>query len=262
MSSQYIVLIYEGFIKVQNGKLYHELRGQGSPVVFLHGFSLDHRMWQPQVECFSKTNTVLTLDLRGFGKSSLPDTDYAHYEDIKAVLDFLDLEKIHLAGLSMGGRIAVDFALTYPDRVSSLTLLDSSLGGYKSTVDWEISVENDDIAKAKQKWMAHSVFNYSRKNHVTKEALKEILDDYSGWHWQNPKKFEQTIPDAKDRLAEINVPTVIGVGEYDLDYFHDIASWMEQRITNSKYLKIPNAGHMSNLDNPEFVNEVIKKQLT
>jgi len=250
-----------GFIEIQNGKLYYELHGQGQPIVFLHGFSLDHRMWQPQVEHFSKTNTVLTLDLRGFGKSSLPEADYAHYEDIKTVLDYLNLQKVHLVGLSMGGRIAVDFALTYPDRASSLALLDSSLGGYKSTVDWTISVENGDIEKAKEDWILHPVFDYSLKNPVTKDVLQEILADYSGWYWQNPKKFEIEIPDAKERLSEINVPTTIVVGEHDLEYFHDIARYMEQRITNSKYLKIPDAGHMSNLDNPKFVNELIENQL-
>lgn len=248
-----------GFIEIHHGKLYYELHGQGLPIVFLHGFTLDHRMWQPQVEYFYKTNTVLTLDLRGFGQSSLPDTDYAHYEDIQVVLDYLNLEKVHFVGLSMGGRIAVDFALAYPDRVLSLTLLDSSLSGYKSAVDWTITVENNDLEKAKQDWMAHPVFNYSLKNSATQETLQEILSAYSGWHWLHPKKFELTIPNAKDRLAEIDIPTVIGVGEYDLEYFHDIAKYMKQRIRNAKYVKIPKAGHMSNLDHPEFVNKLINQ---
>jgi len=248
-----------GFIEIHYGKLYYELHGQGLPIAFLHGFTLDHRMWQPQVEYFSKTNTVLTLDLRGFGQSSLPETDYAHYEDIKQVLEYLGLEKVHFVGLSMGGRIAIDFSLTYPDRVSSLTLLDSSLGGYKSTVNWTITVENNDLEKAKQDWMAHPVFAYSLKIPNTRRILEDILADYSGWHWLHPKKSELAIPNSKDRLAEIDIPTVIAVGEYDLGYFHDIAKYMEQRIRNAKYVKIPKAGHMSNLDHPEFVNKLISQ---
>lgn len=181
-------------------------------------------MWSPQIDSFSKTNTVLNIDLRGFGKSSLPTSDYSHYHDLKNILEFLNLKRVHLVGLSMGGRVALDYTLTYPQNVLSLTLLDSSLGGYKSTVDWTITVKNDDKENAKRDWISHPVFEYSNKNAFTRRTLLEILYDYSCWHWIHPKKFEYAIPEAKDRLDEIRTKTVIGVGEHDLGYFHDIVN--------------------------------------
>lgn len=256
------IFMNSGILKSRSGEIYYELiQGVGEPLVFLHGFTLDHRMWAPQVDHFSKTNTVLNLDLRGFGKSSLPSSDYSHYEDLKTILDYLHLKRVHLVGLSMGGRVALDFALTYPQSVSSLTLLDSSLGGYKSTVDWTITVKNDDMENAKRDWISHPVFEYSNTNEFTRRTLSKILEDYSCWHWIHPKKFEYAIPEAKDRLHEIKTKTVIGVGEHDLEYFHDIAKYMNERITNSTYITIPDAGHMTNLDNPSFVNELIRQQL-
>jgi pimeloyl-ACP methyl ester carboxylesterase len=226
-------------------------------LVFLHGFSLDHRMWQPQIDHFSSKYNVLVYDLRGFGKSSLPTQEYSHYDDLLNLLMHLNVKKVHLVGLSMGGRVAIDFTLEHPSYVKSLTLFDTSLGGYKSEVDWKIQVINNDIESAKKEWINHPVFKYSLNNPETKSKLDLMLNDYSGWHWLNGKNYEQVISDAKDHLNQINVPTIVGVGEYDLEYFHNIARFIELNVASSKYVVIRDAGHMSNVDNIEFVNELI-----
>lgn len=244
------------------GNIYYEYYETESEktIVFLHGFSLDNRMWEPQIKHFKVDFNILTYDLRGFGKSSVPTQEYSHHDDLVHLLKYLNIEKAHLVGLSMGGRVAVDFALEHPHKVISLTLLDSSLGGYKSEVDWKINVENYDFEKAKQIWIEHAVFEYSLKNPSTKQILNIMLKDYSGWHWLNKDTFEKAFPDAKERLNEIKAPTVVGVGKYDLEYFHNIAKLIQIKVVNSNYVTIPTAGHMSNLDNYDFVNELIKIQ--
>ena len=229
-------------------------------LVFLHGFSLDHRMWEPQVEEFSSDFNVLVYDLRGYGKSSIPNQDYSHHDDLLQLLNQLELKQVHLVGLSMGGRVAIDFTLEHPKFVKTLTVLDSSLGGYKSTVDFSIRVD-EDMQKAKEQWLSHDVFEYTNINNEISNKLKTTLNDYSGWHWLNGNKYELVIPDAKDRLHEITCPTQILVGEHDLEYFKNIGQYMHEKIENSEYRLVPKSGHMSNLENPSFVNDLILENL-
>src|SRR5678815_3075215 len=119
----------QGFIPVNDGQLYYEKIGSGPPVVFLHGICLDHRMWQQQIDYFSKSYTCINVDLRGFGKSSFPgQTPYSFHEDIKVLLDSLHTaEPVVLIALSMGGKAAVNFSLAYPKQTKALVLADAAI---------------------------------------------------------------------------------------------------------------------------------------
>jgi 3-oxoadipate enol-lactonase len=91
---------------IDNIRFFYEEAGSGPPVVFLHGFTLDHRMWQPQIEYFKERFRVICPDARGHGKSDAPLTGYsrAHrVEDLAGLVDRLGFERFHLVGLSMGG---------------------------------------------------------------------------------------------------------------------------------------------------------------
>lgn len=248
------------FLEFNKGKLYFEVVGEGEPVVFIHGFTLDHRMWKPQVDEFSKKFKVITYDLRGFGKSSTPEDKYSHHEDLKALLDHLGVTDAHIVGLSLGGEIALDFAVSYPDMIKTLTLADSSLGGYKSTVDWNVHSELG-LDKAKENWLNHQVFNKTKENTEATLLLKQIVSDYSGWHWFNSDPREKVSPSTIEQIQNINVPTIIMIGEYDLSYFKDIAEILNNKIPNSTKVIIKNSGHMSNLENIEQFNKTIEQQL-
>ena len=122
----------EGFINVQDGKLFYQKEGTGSPLIFLHDVCLDHRMWQQQVAFFSASFTCINIDLRGFGKSSLPATEYSFHEDINAVLDSLHIhEPVALIAFSMGGKAAINFSIAYPNKTKTLVLADAAVDGYK-----------------------------------------------------------------------------------------------------------------------------------
>lgn len=248
------------FFEFDKGKLYFEVVGEGEPIVFIHGFTLDRRMWKPQVDEFSKKFKVITHDLRGFGKSSTPVDKYSHHEDLKALLDHLGISEAHIIGLSLGGEIALDFAVSYPDMVKTLTLADSSLGGYKSTVDWNVHPELG-LDKAKENWLNHHVFDKTRENIEATFLLKQIVSDYSGWHWFNNDPREKVSPSTIEQIQNINIPTTIIIGEYDLSYFKDIADILNNKIPNSNKVIIKNSGHMSNLENIEQFNKTIEQQL-
>lgn len=242
-----------------NGHLYYEVTGSGEPIIFIHGFTLDHTMWQPQVEFFSQNYKVVTYDVRGFGRSTLPKGSYDHAADLRALLEHLGIEQAHLVGLSMGGRIATNFTLAYPDAVLSLTLMDSALDGYKSEVDWEVYAKEQGVKRAKQNWLAHEVFSVTQKQPEVVAALRVIVDGYSGWHWLNHDWQDPADTRARDHLQEIIQPTLVIVGQDDLPYFHNIANVLAARIPKAQKEIIPNAGHMVNMEAPDIVNGLLAR---
>ncbi|MFC1780232.1 alpha/beta fold hydrolase [Patescibacteria group bacterium] len=256
-----------GFLEYNKGKIFYQIDGDGEPIVFIHGFSLDHRMWTKQVEYFSKYYQVITYDMRGFGKSSIPASEYSHHEDLNALLKFLKIKKAHIIGLSLGGEVAIDFTLEYLSEVESLTLLSSSLGGYtKKTyavkVDWDIRARKKGMHEGKRNWLNHEIFRNIVNNSKTHKDLVDMVKYYSGWHWLNNDLREKLGPPAIDRLKEITVPTMICVGENDIKYFKTILGILNKSITESKKVLISGSGHMVNMEEPIKVNKLIEKHIT
>lgn len=252
-----ISIMCTGVLAFNNGQMYYEAAGSGQPIVFIHGFTLDHTMWQPQVEFFRRDYQVITYDARGFGRSSLPDGPYSHAADLRALLEHLGIEQAHLVGLSMGGRIAINFTIEYPELVKSLTLMDAALDGYKSEVDWDVHAKEQGLEKAKENWLNHELFTVTQKRPDVVAALRTIVEGYSGWHWlrQDPQSPAKT--HASDHLHEITKPTLIVVGEYDLTYFHNIANVLASGIPGSEKIILANAGHMVNMEAPDEINNLL-----
>lgn len=195
--------------------------------------------------------------MRGFGKSELPNEPYSHVEDLRQLLTTLKIDKAHVVGLSLGGEIAIDYTLTYSDSVLSLTLADTSLGGYASSVDWRVHAKEQGLEKAKLNWLNHPVFAPSNRNPGVAKQLKTIVDGYSGWHWLNSDPRIKLDPPAFNRLDEIKVPNQIILGELDLPYYHDIAKILTDKIPHSKLHIIKDAGYITNLENAVKFNEIV-----
>lgn len=100
-----------GFANIGNGQLYYEEKGSGIPLILLHGGLLDRRMWDEQFEEFAKHYRVIRYDARGHGNSESVSDTFSHHEDLKHLMEALDIEKAILMGLSMGGYISTDFAI-------------------------------------------------------------------------------------------------------------------------------------------------------
>lgn len=240
-----------------DGQICYQVTGTGEPIVFIHGFTLDHRMWQPQFEHFSKNYQVITYDARGFGKSSLPTGPYSHADDLHALLTHLEIAQARIVGLSLGGRIAVNFTLAYPDMVRTLVLMDAGLDGYASTVDWNMRANQVGVKGAKENWLNHDLFAAAKQRPSVAAPLRAIVGDYSGWHWLHKDPHKPASTHARTRLAEIIKPTLIIVGDKDLSYFHDIADVLVKGITGARRVTIAKAGHMVNMEAPDEVNRLL-----
>jgi len=246
-----------GFMSHNEGQIYYEATGSGEPVVFVHGFTLDHSMWQPQVDHFGSDYNVVTYDARGFGQSSLPDAPYSHADDLNALLEHQSIEQAHIVGLSLGGRIATNFALTYPERVRSLTLMAAALDGYRNEVDWNVHAQDEGLEQARENWLQHELFDYTQHSPDVVKALRKIVENYSGWHWLHEDPHSPANTHARDRLHEITQPALVVIGESDLQYFQNISDVLASGIPGAQKARIPEAGHMVNMEAPDQVNRLL-----
>src|SRR5512147_367629 len=113
--------------------LYYEIAGEGHPLVLIHGGLVNSGLWDDQFEVFARQYRTLRYDVRGFGKSLAPTAYFSNHGDLRDLLDFLGFRRACVLGLSMGGSIAIDFTLTYPDRAAALLPVASGLSGYRTT---------------------------------------------------------------------------------------------------------------------------------
>lgn len=262
--------VKRSFVEVNQTHLYCEEAGTGqSAVILIHGFTLDTRMWDDQFLPLAQHFRVIRYDLRGFGKSALPAREpYSHVEDLKALLDYLGVSEVCLVGLSKGGAVAVDFALTYPGRVSTLVLIDTVLGGFpwsaessaRDALVWQRAREAG-IPAAKESWLAHPLFAAAQRQPAVAARLKQIVDEYSGWHFVNDSQEVGLHPPAALQLAALNLPVLAIVGEDDIPDFRLVTELVCQQAPQARRLIVPGAGHMANMEAPAQVTQAIMEFL-
>lgn len=257
-----------GFAEVAGTRLYYEVAGAGPALVLIHGFTLDTRFWDAQFAALSADFRVLRYDLRGFGRSATPDAPYAHTDDLAALMQHLGIERAVLGGLSMGGWIATHFALEHPDKTRALALADATLLGCDWSPEWKslwreiyAVAEQSGIAAAKRRWLEHPIFAPARRDERLAARLEQMVEDYSGWHWLNADTHRPIDPPDIERLHEISVPTVVMTGEHDFADFHLHARILRERIRGARNLVVPDAGHLSSIERPEFFNARVRELL-
>lgn len=240
--------------------LFYEVSGSGEPVVFIHAFSVDRRMWEPQVAVFQNRFKVVRFDVRGHGKSVAPGEPYWGYEDLREVLDTLGIARATLVGVSAGSELAINFAIAYPDRVTRLVLGAPGLGGYAvPSLPWfrpvfEAAAAGDPERAAKL-WAETPIMAMRRNLAATATVTSLVMDNSRLWTY---KRTEQPLsPLAVKRLAEINCPVLVIVGDQDLPHIKEIAGLLVQEIARAKLVSVPDAGHMVNLDAPEPFNDAV-----
>jgi pimeloyl-ACP methyl ester carboxylesterase len=249
-----------------NIKLYYEEYGSGEPVLFLHGFTLDRRMWEAQVPFLSKAYRVILLDQRGHGKSDAPVTGHSRADRVEDVLHFLDylaIDRVHLVGLSMGGAVAIGFAMKYQECLKSLTLVSTGAAGYSAGRKFS---KLDTIAKQQgveavmRAWMKMALSWYKGDKTEIKELMSTMMSEHTGAIWMDPMrgKYPRTVD--LDNVHTISVPTCIFAGSADR-IFVPLAEQLHAKITGSILRIYDGIGHMLNLEAPERFNEDLKRFL-
>ena len=256
---------YHDLAHVNGTRLYYEMAGSGDPLVLIHGHTLDTRMWDDQFEPFARHYRVIRYDMRGYGKSALPTAEsYAPADDLMALLRHLGLRSAHILGQSRGGAVAIDFALTYPEATASLIAVDAVLRGFpwtgfgKSLSEIHSAGRTSGVEAARQRWLDDALFAASLENLRVAPRLKQMVGDYSGWAWINDEPLRPLEPPSIQQIHRINIPTLVIVGERDVPDFLAIADTLHQRIPNASKVVMAGVGHMSNMEDPELFNKIVR----
>ncbi|MFW9925005.1 MAG: alpha/beta fold hydrolase [Candidatus Thorarchaeota archaeon] len=268
-------ILIMSFLDLNGIQTYYEIKGQGIPLIFVHGGFVNSSMWKPQIEYFSKYYQVITYDIRGHGKTGI--TNEKNYsielfaDDLSALIKQLQLEKPIICGLSLGGMIAQSFAVKYPDELSALILSDTAVStaltfwdkvmvyilypkwlmllflrlfGVKNFIKFSFSIAK--LSRGK-KWLGNEEIIDYEKNEMLKLDKKEYL-----------KIFGAIYDFRKQLLSKIKVNTLILAGENESKSVLKHTRHLHELISQSQMRIIPSAGHMTNLENPEEFNSAKK----
>lgn len=255
------------WIDVTGGRLYLEQAGEGSPLVLMHGWTLDHRMFAPQVPHLSKCFRVVSFDRRGFGRSdAAPDLEL-ELDDLDRIADALSLDTLHLLGMSQGGRLALRYAVTRPQRLRSLILQGAVVDGLD--IDGPVHeripfVEYADLVRAGkisvmcERWINHPVLALGPGHDTERTLLNEILNDYTGADLlaSSPGNLVSSL-DVLGKLAQFHTPTFILTGATETSRLKAHAKKLLEVIPDSREVILEHSGHMSNLTEPELYNEQV-----
>ena len=246
-------------------RLHCEVAGRGEAVLLIHGMALDLRMWDDQVDALAQRYHVVRVDLPGFGRSPAVSGPYSNGEALKGTLDALGIERAHVVGLSMGGRIAAEFVQWHPEAVRSLVLVDADITGLPfrtlgATLGPIIAAgKAGDVAAAKRMFLAHPIFDAARRIPGVAARLQRMSDEYSGWHFANAGSGLERRPAVKtsEALESFRLPTLVLVGELDAPDLHALADTVAARVPGARKQVLPGVGHMPNMEDPASFNAAL-----
>jgi 3-oxoadipate enol-lactonase len=251
---------------------YRELgEGPGDPVVLLHAFPVNGRMFEPQMEALSAGRRVVAPDYPGFGRSprtpAQPDVRY-YAEGVRRLLDRLGIERVVLGGVSMGGYVAFGCLRLFPEKVSGLILADTrpepdseEMRGNRKNMARRVAEEGVEVLIELQMERLLARDTLENDAAVVEKVRAMILES-------TPNGVVAALgamrdrPDSTSLLAEIDVPTLVIGGEEDEISSPEVMGAMAEKIPNSRHVTLARAGHLSNLEAPEGFNKALEEFLT
>jgi len=245
---------------------YTDINSDRNEVILLvHGHPFDHSMWRYQFDTLEKYRLILP-DLRGYGK-----TDYKfdkifieeHALDLVLLLDTLKIEKVHLIGLSMGGQVIIEFTRIFTNRVLSLVLCDSNPSGETAiTFQNRLKLADRMMAIGMEKYTKQDIYKYLHQDTIKQEghAYKHLCQMMINTKVEGAVASHRGRAERRDNyefLKEIEAPVLVIVGEND--FFTPVSEMkgIADRIPNSRFAVVANAGHIPNMEQPEIFNDLL-----
>jgi len=253
-------------------ELYYEVHGQGTPLVLIQGLGVPATAWYPQVPAFAARHRVIVLDNRGAGRSDQPYGDYTiaqMAQDVAGLLDHLQIPRAHILGLSLGGLIAQEFALSYPDRVHGLILVGTYPGGpeyLEATAQmWRerlnvAGLTLEQICRQALEWGTTAAFQENHPDEVERFIRLRVELPASGHGFQGQFRAGAAF-DARDRLPQLRCPTLILHGTEDRVVPPRFAEQLARLIPGSRLEWIQGTGHLPFLEAPAVFNEAVLRFL-
>jgi pimeloyl-ACP methyl ester carboxylesterase len=263
-----------GFVTVGDAQIYYETAGEGTPFVMIHAGVADRRQWNNEFESLARDYQAVRYDLRGYGKSEPVAGEFCHMDDLVAVLNALDLhEPLIMMGCSMGGGLAMDFALTYPSRVKALIMVGSAPSGLELDIpslakfaEAEKAYEAGDldlVAELEtQIWFDGRDRAPEQVDQTTRKLAYEMNRNALNLEARNlGKRLPNTEVPAFDRLSELKLPVLIIVGSQDTPYILAAADYMIEKLPLARKATIDDAAHLPNMEHPQQFQNLVREFL-
>jgi pimeloyl-ACP methyl ester carboxylesterase len=242
--------------------------GAGGPtVLLLHAFPLHSGMWQPQLDALSGRHRVIAPDLKGFGASDAPDRESAYSmanyaDEVAALLAALGIDEVVVVGLSMGGYVAFSLLDRHRPLVSGLVLADTRAGRDSEEILAKRTEQQQQVREQGTMAVIDTLLDTLLSEH-TQELRPEVVVEARRLMDNPPAGFVGALeamksrPDATARLGAIDVPTLVLVGDHDKPSPPEVARAMHEQIQSSRFMVLPNAGHLTNLEVPDVFNQAL-----
>lgn len=271
--------IKSGFVlTADGGRIYYEECGKGEPIIFLHGHSLDRRMWDEQFKPFSKKYRTIRMDFRGYGRSSeqREDLQFTHVDDVIALMDSFHIQKAHVIGLSMGAFVAGDMLAIYPERLLTCTMASAGIRNCKGPsepMDSAESAKRDrEIEALKQKgidtmkkeWIEQLLSSGGSHRERMRKPLTQMIQDWSAWQ---PLHKEVRLFYGKEAWAKLrergtlDIPVLLIRGENEHKTKRTNPNEMRY-LSNASFVVIDDCGHMLNMERPTAFNQAVLQFLS
>lgn len=268
-------VVERGYIPVSGGgQIYYEAIGEGTPVILLHGHTLDLRMWDPQVKPLLDAGyRVIRPEMRGYGHSSKQQAgqQFTHLDDMMTVMDSLHIEKAHVVGLSMGSFVASEMVAMHSDRLLTATLASGNIRnmpGPSTPFDsLELARKDSVIAQNlaqgidnwKKDWIEKLVSGGGSNREAIRESVTQQVNDWDGWQLMNHEMRNYYGYEAWDTLKARcpEIPVLILSGENEGKGKNPMLKF----LPNSRQVIIPDCGHMSNMERPDEFTRLVLEEL-
>jgi len=247
---------------------YSEVAGDGPELVLLHEGICDSRMWDPQWEKYAQSHRLMRLDFRGFGQTPLEPGPFASARDVLGLMDRHGFERAALVGVSLGGRVALEVAVAAPDRVSALILVGSGLPGH----DWskemhaiweaeEAALREGDLDGAVDVVLRTWVAGPGRELEDVDPGVRNRVAEMRRRAFELQASIEDDeellVEDLAQRLGEIQVPTLVLVGEEDVPDIQAIAERLAREIAGARLERIADTAHVPSMERPEEFDRLV-----
>jgi pimeloyl-ACP methyl ester carboxylesterase len=247
-----------GSVDVGDGTVPVTIVGNGPSLLLLHGWTLDHRMWRPQIEALSARYRLILPDRRGFGRTTAPPDLAREAEDVVRIADALRLDRFALAGLSQGAGVALDVAIRFPDRLHAVALAGTPLPGLIPDPDhvprdeFATMVRRGSLAMLRRAWLAHPLMYVGTEAAAT--LLAEIVRDYDGRDLIAPSALP---PVTREAIASLSMPLLAMAGSTETPWRIACARLLADEAPMGRFVSIPGAGHIANVAQPDRFNSAL-----
>ncbi len=262
------LVVDSGSVAVDGVRIFYEAAGRGSPVILIHGGNLDRRMWDAQFTALAREHRVVRYDARGFGRSPGSAVPFAAHDDLLALLNALRIERAALVGLSMGGRIAIDFALAHPAMVDRLVLAAPGMSGWPfgaGDTTWipaarAANARGDSVGIALA-WLQSEFMRPAMEDPAVAERLRTIAGgNASYWAalFRRGDAERPATPPAVHRTASLSMPTLVLIGSRDARDIKLIVDTLAASVPKARRVDFEGAGHMLNMERADRFTQVVR----